>query len=425
MRRKLHSALLAVFFVTGMAVKGAAQEGYLLQPGDVLEVAVSGLPEMTMRAPIQIDGRLNVPGVGVIEAAGATLRETREAVQTAIASQLLPVYLPDGREVMRTVNSSQVTVSVVEYRPIFVTGDVMHPGQLPYRPGMTVRQAIAAAGGAGISRDPMQRLDPLALRIEYSEAWHAATAASARVWRLNFELGREGDFPRDVWPTPPGPGTTLDDILNVEISMAETRSSVQHRHMSFLDQQISQIDAQMVVLKNQLTVEQAQEELDAESLAEADAARERGVVTNSRLNDIRSAALISATRRLQTEVSFMQMARRRTELEHERATVDDSRRLEILDELQQARVVEGRERARLSGAEERLRTARMSLPGIGRSLGDPEFEIVRANETHRISNALETQVRPGDVVSVTYDLDSEPLLRSSPKESQHLTSELR
>ena len=40
-----------------------------------------------------------------------------------------------------------VSVEIIEYRPIFILGEVAKPGQYPYEPGMTVLTAVAIAGG--------------------------------------------------------------------------------------------------------------------------------------------------------------------------------------------------------------------------------------------------------------------------------------
>ncbi len=411
-RASLTELVLGALLATGGSMPAAAQDDYLLQPGDVLEVTVAGLPAMTVRTPVQIDGRLGVPGAGTLGVAGETLEDTASMVQTALASQLMPVYLPDGREVIRMLKASQISVAIVEYRPVFVTGDVTMPGELPYRPGMTARQAVAAAGGAGLLRDQAPSFDPIALRAQYGEAWHAATAASARVWRLNRELGHDAPFPVDAWPEPPGPGTTLKDILDVEADLAEERALIQRRQEAFLERQIEQIDAQTKVLQDQLETEKANEEVDAEAFAMAEAARDRGTVTNARLSDIRSAALISTTRRLQAEVSLMQLVRRRMEIEHERATLDGARRLQLLDELQQARITEGRERARLAGAAEKLGMAGVPLPGNDRRDSDPEIRITRANAPGEIPVHLDARVQPGDVVTVTLGRPTGEVLQS-------------
>jgi len=40
-----------------------------------------------------------------------------------------------------------VNVSVVEYRPFYINGEVKTPGGYPYQPGLTLRKAVALAGG--------------------------------------------------------------------------------------------------------------------------------------------------------------------------------------------------------------------------------------------------------------------------------------
>ena len=55
--------------------------------------------------------------------------------------------MPDGREDAIIIEPNDVIATVVEYRPIYVNGDVSKPGEHPYRPQMTVRQAVALSGG--------------------------------------------------------------------------------------------------------------------------------------------------------------------------------------------------------------------------------------------------------------------------------------
>ncbi len=417
--RQAALALAAAALATGVLARGAAAEEYRLGPGDVVEISVAGLPDMTTRAPVQIDGSLSLPVVGVVDAAGSTLSETRDRIQTAIASRLLRIYLPDGSETMRTVDRDQVSASVVEYRPVFVSGDVAQPGQMPFRPGMTVRQVIAAAGGLAPAAPLAPGYDPIALRAEYGAAWHAAAAASARVWRLRNQLGEDVAFGRDAWPPPPGPGDTLDDLLRVETEIAETRASNNAHESRFLEQQVTQINGQIAVLQRQLTAESKGEEEDAEALATALKASEKGIYTQARLHDIRSAALISSTRRLQTEVNLMQLERRLKEVARELERQGEDGRLDRLAELQEARIVEGRERARLLGASEKLSAAGLALPSASGGAGVPEVTIIRSADAGPRSATFESEIEPGDVIEVKRRMEAaSPSLGSSARDAQ-------
>ncbi len=58
----------------------------------------------------------------------------------------------DGREIQHLILANEIVVTVVGYRAVYVSGHVVKPGEYPFRPGITVRQAIAIAGGYDLVR---------------------------------------------------------------------------------------------------------------------------------------------------------------------------------------------------------------------------------------------------------------------------------
>lgn len=50
-------------------------------------------------------------------------------------------------EKKQLISDPSVSVEVTTYRPIAVLGEVNHPGEYPYQPGMTMLTAVALAGG--------------------------------------------------------------------------------------------------------------------------------------------------------------------------------------------------------------------------------------------------------------------------------------
>lgn len=114
----------------------AAQEdsAYRLAVGDVLGIHVFDEADLSFnRMPIGESGYVQFPFVGRVPAAGRTTTE----IQDEITNALMPDYLVDPK----------VAVSIVEYRPFFVAGEVQQPGSFPFQPGLTLRQAISLAGG--------------------------------------------------------------------------------------------------------------------------------------------------------------------------------------------------------------------------------------------------------------------------------------
>jgi protein involved in polysaccharide export with SLBB domain len=119
-----------------LAAVAVAQEptGYTLALGDVVSIHVFDESDLSFgRVPITDAGTILFPFIGEVAARGRTTAQ----VQQSIVAGLKPDYLVDPK----------VTVSIVEYRPFFLTGEVARPGSIPYQPGLTLRQAITIAGG--------------------------------------------------------------------------------------------------------------------------------------------------------------------------------------------------------------------------------------------------------------------------------------
>src|SRR3984893_11603494 len=60
-----------------------AKAEYRINIGDILEVAVAGVPELGHRAPVQIDGNISLPLVGVVPVAGLPLSQIRDQIRVA------------------------------------------------------------------------------------------------------------------------------------------------------------------------------------------------------------------------------------------------------------------------------------------------------------------------------------------------------
>lgn len=112
----------------------AADAEYKIGPQDVLRIDVWKEPEISRTAPVRPDGRITLPLVNDVQAAGLT------------ATQLAAV-IADG--LRKFLTNPQVTVGVTEInsRRVYVTGEVTRPGAFPLLPNMTVLQALSSSGG--------------------------------------------------------------------------------------------------------------------------------------------------------------------------------------------------------------------------------------------------------------------------------------
>jgi protein involved in polysaccharide export with SLBB domain len=111
----------------------AQSDTYLLSPGDKIKVTVFNEPDLTGEFQINSAGDVAFPLVGTVPAAGLSVAE----FQNQLLRRLRNGY----------VRNARVSIEVASYRPFNVFGEVRNAGQYPFRPGLTVQDAIAMAGG--------------------------------------------------------------------------------------------------------------------------------------------------------------------------------------------------------------------------------------------------------------------------------------
>jgi polysaccharide export outer membrane protein len=107
---------------------------YRLGAGDQVRVITYGETQLSGEFRVDDQGRIAIPLLGGVPAAGLTPQQLEEALVRQLRQRNL-------------LRDPSVSVEVLAYRPIFVLGEIAKPGQYPYQPGMTVLTSAAVAGG--------------------------------------------------------------------------------------------------------------------------------------------------------------------------------------------------------------------------------------------------------------------------------------
>ena len=396
----LKTGLLAVALCCSL---NPARAEYRLQGGDVVEISVSGVPELRQRAPIQLDGSITFPVVGTFMVEGVEFSEIRTKLQSAVASKIFRVRTPDGKEISRLFERDEVAATIVEYRPVFVTGDVTRPGEQTFRPRMTARQALASAGGfSALARANATSFDAANLRSEYITDWLTLAREHARVWRIKTELGENIELDQKAVPPAPVPDATISQIVNLEIEYRKASASDQERQKDFLRRSIQEADKQTLVLSEQKQNEDEGVQADSQELQKARAAFGNGSLPSFRVAEFRRAVLYSSTRQLQTTNQLMQVKRSRAEFARELEKIDDQRQIRLLAELQDATVKLTGERAKLRSVDEKLQLAGLRPPRTSDGASKADITVFRSgmNGKDRLTADADTELQPGDVIEV-------------------------
>lgn len=109
-------------------------KSYMIGPEDVLYVSVWREPDFTRPVAVRPDGKITMPLIGDLQAAGLTPERLGDQLKQALSEQII---------------KPEVTVSVtqVNSKKYYITGEVNHPGMFPLVVPTRVFDALSGAGG--------------------------------------------------------------------------------------------------------------------------------------------------------------------------------------------------------------------------------------------------------------------------------------
>jgi len=134
MRRGLCTGVIGLaltFALAGFAPQTVSD--YRLASADKVRIDVFGEDALGGEFVVNAEGKVALPLIGEVQAAGLTVAQLQDAVTQALSQGYL--------------NQPRVTAQVLIYRPIYILGEVNRPGEYPYLPDLTALNAVATAQG--------------------------------------------------------------------------------------------------------------------------------------------------------------------------------------------------------------------------------------------------------------------------------------
>ncbi|WP_353475669.1 polysaccharide biosynthesis/export family protein (plasmid) [Salipiger sp. H15] len=388
--------LLAAAAIALAAAAPLQAEEYRLGIGDTINVEMvmlengkfDGAEVLRLEAEgerIGPDGRATVSFIGAVQAADRTVDELASDI-TRLMSAEIPVSIQPF-----------VTVSVSAYRPISILGAVMTPGTYDYQPGMSLRDALARAGGTGATYlsdiPPVRIIEAMADRSE-------AEAELKRLMLTRQRLQAEIDQSQAYQPEPED-GFSASDIAR-ETEIFRLRKQNHETEAAYLQAEVERSTANRDLLQQNLDVlgrQLADSEREAARRAELG---ERGLAVADTLFQMNNHVNDLEIRRIQSHEDMrdaeQDIARARNAL----ASNETNRSITLQDELKSTEAKIGNLRIRIA-QDDLLTNGSGGQPGadqgkedrygykvISQRLGGDERDATR-----------DTVLSPGDVVEVT------------------------
>jgi polysaccharide biosynthesis/export protein len=376
-----------------------------LAAGVVVEIAVTGVPELRQRSTVNPDGEISLPLIGEVKVIGLPLSEFRARVRQLLSNKGFRRRTQDGRENIVAIWPDEITIDIVEYQPVYLTGDVAKPGEQRYRSGMTVRQAIALAGGYDVVR--FRTGNPLAeladLRGEYQVLWAELAREQASIERLQTELDDKRSPNIDL-STMPIAGSFASEMAKLATEQLAGHKEDRQAAVSHLQKSIAFGAAQLSNLADQRRKFEEGAAADRDDLESSRDLQKKGLVLTQRVLDARRSLLWSNSSLLSAIAQVSQINRDQEDLKTRLEQVGHRRRIEALRDLETATVRKATINARLRAVGEKLsyNAEARSQPTAGDG-PKPEIAIFRKGDSgwHRSPAEEDAELLPGDTIEVT------------------------
>ncbi|WP_160310555.1 polysaccharide biosynthesis/export family protein [Microvirga vignae] len=393
--------LCAAMFVACLAPHSAKAE-YLLGSGDTLDISIFGRPDLNRRTTVDPDGNISLPLVGEVLASGLSLAAFRAKLKNLMATSDL-------------VRGVDVIVDLVENRPFYIYGYVTNSGAYPYRPGMTVRHALALAGGFNAARSSISSITPLTsadLRGRYKLLMSELAKAEVRVASLRAEAANKTEIGQSVLSENSAPRNVVTELVDLAKQHLSSTDAERKKELQHLRRALEMADTELESLvrgqiQDQEAVRQQEDELNR--IAELN---RKGLASMARVSDEQRAAVLLKSREADTAARLSRARQAREELLRKIERVDD-RQLRIPRELQDALVaLEGIRTQIKAVSEQIIMSGNMGAQLTSSEVDGPNLTIFRKKDGAqiKISATADMEVQPGDVVEVKMNID---LLRSA------------
>ncbi|MCX7645889.1 MAG: polysaccharide biosynthesis/export family protein [Rhodobacteraceae bacterium] len=387
---RLRLAALAALLT---AVLPAAAE--TVAPDDVLSLRVTEwLPvERELRSweafggsyPVGADGRVVLPHIGPIEAAGIDTAELGRRIGAALMQHFALPAPPDA------------SVTVAARPPVLVGGAVRTPGEVPFTPGMTARHAIALAGGALAPASEDTGLMVQRLTAEAQRGILAAEAAALELRRARLRAELDGAETLGAVAVA-AEGAAVRALRADEERLLTLRRERLTRDLELIDGRIELLTQEIAALEAKEAALGRQRAIAEQARTRAASLADRGLVVNDRLVDAERTLVLVETQLLDVSTAKLRARQQRAQAESERVQLVEGRAADLLAELQQVELelAATRERMALQDA-----VAAFLTGGLAEADRIAGFEVViRRAGGGAAPGGLDAPLRPGDLVEV-------------------------
>ncbi|MER9952269.1 polysaccharide biosynthesis/export family protein [Mesorhizobium sp. M0047] len=405
--RKWRVTVVASFAVAAAFTLPSAAAEYLLGPQDKIRLKVyewrasrDVIFEWTALNDdfvVGADGTLFLPFVGQIRAEGAAPGDLARAIGDRLMQHMGLGRQPD------------VAVEITQYRPFYIVGYVTQPGEFPYRPGLTVLQALGIAGGLRTHEDDIPRLEREVIAGQGDVGLLALTTVTllARKARLESELAGAEDvtFPADLQDR--ASNATVAVAMVQERRIFAVRKDAMTTQLRSLRELREFLEKELDSLEQQLIFRDKQIELIQKELAGVSALVQKGLAVAPRELSLEGTVAQMQGDKLAAETSLLRVRQEISKTDIEILNLNNQHANEVAGTLRETQSQLNEVTSKADTAAQLLHETAVTAPALlalkqRSESAKPIFKIVRTTDTgtKELTAAETTPIEPGDTVKI-------------------------
>lgn len=379
------AAFVGLFLVAQLR---PAHAEYLLGPGDKLEITVSGSPGR--HVTIDADGKISMPQVGSIGLAGLSTTAAEGAIRNRYGS-------PGSGE------EPDVILQVQEYRPFYIDGDVAKPGAYPYHPNMTVREAVALAGGLELvgsraGESPFFRR--VELRRDYETLAIDRLRLRLRQISINAELSGQSKVNFDNVEKASVPAAIFNEFVDAERHEVAQRQDNYTAQIASMQASLNDAQENLNALTALLHLQDNGAKMEQQQVAVTRANVANGAMPQTRIAEVERYLANAQNRYGTTQAQVWTAAVNVSEMKHKLTEAEGSHKAALLREAGETKATLAKIASRIEAVAEEFAVAGGAQSGPS---GDrPHISVYRKHDgaVKKRSASFDDDISAGDVVEI-------------------------
>jgi polysaccharide export outer membrane protein len=313
------------------------------------------------------------------------------------------------------------SVEVVRYPMFYISGVVERAGELEYRPGLTVTQAIAMAGGREKRSDATgsRELEQLRYAGELNSYDLKLHQLMARRARLEAELADRAkiDFPPELVNARDGSAGKV--FVQSETDLFVARAEALKRQLTSLSELQVQLQQEINVLNEKTAVQDRQIKIAQDELASISSLVDSGTLAKSRETALERVVADLSSDKLDLVIAAMRAKQKLSETERDAIALKGQQRTEAGRELQEVVAEFEDTKLKRNTVIALLQAAGAAVSreaaGVAANAQPLEYWVTRANGNGTPVRVPDTaELAPGDVLDVRYDITSTAAAAAQP-----------